>query len=76
MTTTTDNDNSTNVYLIKALPNFIITIDEVLNALQSLKSNKSPRPDNVYPILLQVKYSPLKTVFNMPLQQDNWKRLT
>lgn len=38
--------------LEQALPNFVITTDEVLKALQSLKTNTSPGPDNVYPILL------------------------
>ena len=73
---------STNVNLEHVLPNFEITTDEVHKALDSLKTNKSPGPDKVYPKLLKETkseiLSSLTTVFNMSLRQgivpSDWKK--
>lgn len=46
-TTGTSYDKGTNVNINHELPNFAITTDEVLGALQSDKTSKSPRPDKL-----------------------------
>lgn len=58
-TINTSYDNSINDNSIHTLPSFAITTDEMLNALPSLKTNKSPRPDTVYPLLVKETKSEL-----------------
>ena len=39
--------------LERSLPNFDINTEDVLKAINDLKTNKSPGPDNIYPIILK-----------------------
>lgn len=72
---------NTNENILHKLPDFDISRDEVLKALQTLKSNKSPGPDHIFPKLLKEISdeisSPLTQLFNMSLQNGvvprDWK---
>lgn len=61
-TTGTSDDKGTNVNINNELPNFAITTDEVLKALQSDKTSKSPRPDKLYPQLPKETKSEIATL--------------
>ncbi len=75
---TVPNTTGTPIYTI---PDLEICRDEALKALQSLKTNKSPRPDKIYPKLFKEIskeiHSPLTMLFNMSLQHgiipNDWK---
>ena len=65
----------------QTLHNLEITSEEVLRAINDMKTNKSPGPDNIYPKVLKETKSEivdtLKTVFNLSLHQGtvpaDWK---
>ncbi len=65
----------------QTLHNLEITMKEVLKALNDMKTNKSPGPDNIYPTVLKETKSETadapKTVFNLYLRQGSvpadWK---
>jgi hypothetical protein len=65
----------------QTLHNLDITSKEVLRAINDMKTNKSPGPDNIYPKVLKETKSEivdtLKTVFNLSLRQGtvpaDWK---
>lgn len=65
----------------QTLHNLEITTEEVLKALKHMKTNKSPRPDNIYPrVLKETKCEiadALKTVYNLSLREGSvpadWK---
>ncbi len=50
-----------------------VTTKDILNTLSAMKSNKSPRPDNIYPIILKETKDEiagaLAFLFNMALRQ-------
>ena len=85
---TTNNINANNesgsiptISAEQTLNNFEVTTEEVLKALNDMKTNKSPGPDNIYPrVLKETKLeivNALKTVFNLSLSQGSvpadWK---
>ncbi len=55
------------------LQNLEVTTEDVLNTLNDMKSNKSPVPDNIYPIILKETKDEiagaLASLFNMSLRQ-------
>ncbi len=79
-----DQQNCVHDHVIRSehtLQNLEITTEDVLNTLNDKKSNKSPGPDNIYPIILiEAKdeiAGALTSLFNMSLQQGlvpaDWK---
>ncbi len=72
------NTTETSIY---SLPDYEISTNEVLKALQSLKTCKSPGPDKLYPRLLKEisreRLSPLTMLFIMSFQHgivpSDWK---
>ena len=85
----TDNDSDTNDEtgsaplnnLEHTLPNFNINTEDVLKAINCLKTNKSPGPDNIYPKILKETKSEivdaLTSLFNLSLRRGlvpaDWK---
>ena len=73
--------NSTAATPEHTIHNFEITPEEVLKALNNMKTNKSPGPDNIYPTLLKETKSEivdtLTSLFNISLRQGlvhaDWK---
>ncbi len=63
------------------LQNLEVTTEDVLNTLIDMESNKSPRPDNIYPIILKETKDEvagaLASLFNMSPRQGlvpaDWK---
>ena len=63
------------------LPNFDINTEDVLKAINGLKTNKSPGPDNIYPRILKETKSEivdtLTSLFNLSVQRGlvsaDWK---
>ena len=85
---TTNDDNATNETgstpassIEQTLQNIEITTEEVLQALNNMKTNKSPGPDDIYPRVLKETKNEiadaLKTIFNLSLRQGSvpvdWK---
>lgn len=52
-TTNTNDENIIDDNPAHALPDFEITTNDFLKALQSCKTNKRQGPDNIYPVLLK-----------------------
>ncbi len=56
-----------------SLENLEVTTEDVLNTLNDMKSNKSPRPGNIYPIILKETkdkiVGALASLFNISLRQ-------
>ena len=78
---TNEIDNAPDVAPEQTLHNLEITAEEVLRAIDDMKTNKSPGPDNIYPkVLKETKNeiaNTLKTIFNLSLHQGtvhaDWK---
>ncbi len=81
-TDTNDDTNSAPLTNLEhTLPGFDINTEDVLKAINSLKTNKSPGPDNIYPkILKETKneiVDALTSIFNLSLRRSlvpvDWK---
>ncbi len=76
-----DTGNAPLTNLEHTLPNFHINIEDVLKAINGLKTNKSPDPDNIYPIILKETkreiVDALTSLFNLSIRRGivlaDWK---